>query len=197
MPSCSSPNLEHKMSRAQVEHDFFSAEESSFRPHLERRRSFREIQHAISKISPEVLKSVIASGSATKSSENGGSAAPNNSVPASPNREQILLPSLPAPNQFFQPSCGKSPETAPMTIFYNGMVCVYDVPRDTAESIFKFAKEGSLKNGGVEVHDTAAPSRKGDLLGALNGDFPITRRKSVQRFFEKRKERLISASPYY
>ncbi|GMH15093.1 hypothetical protein Nepgr_016934 [Nepenthes gracilis] len=191
------------MSGAQLELDFFRMEkQSSVRPHLDRRRSFRGIQNAISKISPGVLKSVIASGSSTyasisESPENARLPPSMNSV--SMGEQTFLPPPSPASNRLLRPLHEKSPETTPMTIFYGGKVCVYDLPRDQAERILKFATGRSFKNGVAEDQDTAAspPTEERDLLGALNGDLPIFRRKSLEGFLEKRRERLISVSPYY
>ncbi|KAI8526771.1 hypothetical protein RHMOL_Rhmol12G0022100 [Rhododendron molle] len=138
---------------------------------FDRRRSFRDIQGVISKMNPELLKSVIGSvelkSNAGKFSENGDSLALN---PSTLKHHESVFP--PA---FGGSTCGLgsfTTETTPLTIFYNGTVAVFDVPRPRAENILKLA----------------ASSR--------NGDLPIARRKSLQRFLEKRKERLNLASRY-
>ncbi|XP_030956837.1 protein TIFY 9 [Quercus lobata] len=186
------------MAKATVELDFFgmekesssSSSKSQFQKFLDRQRSIRGMQSAISKINPEVLKSVIGSGSV-----NNGSG----SVPSSPNREQILFPVLPvcsAPT--LRPSSENLSDSAPLTIFYNGTVSIFDVPRDKAETILKLAVDGTSK----AVENTLDPkiavpsSGQEQLLQTLNGDLPIARHKSLQRFLEKRKERLTSVSPY-
>ncbi|KAB2095228.1 hypothetical protein E1A91_A01G023300v1 [Gossypium mustelinum] len=188
------------MSRATVELDFFGMEKansckSQFQKFLDRRRSFRGIQGAISKMNPELIKSVIASGSTNRNPVDWRKSF---SVPSSPKEDRSTsLPSLPLLNPALRsiPS-EESPETAPLTIFYNGTVSVINVPRDKAESIFKLAVEGSSKNiESVDSSKAANPSSdQQNLLEARNGDLPIARRKSLQRFLEKRKERLTS--PY-
>ncbi|KAE8686491.1 hypothetical protein F3Y22_tig00111059pilonHSYRG00060 [Hibiscus syriacus] len=154
------------MSKASVELDFFGMEKensckSQFQKFLDRRRSFRGLQGAISKMNPQLIKSVIASGLTNPAaSENG-------------------------------------PETAPLTIFYNGTVSVFNVPRDKVESILKHAVEGVPKNFEATDSKVATPSSdEQQLLETLDGDLPIARRKSLQRFLEKRRERLTCASPY-
>ncbi|GAB4828536.1 hypothetical protein Ancab_018195 [Ancistrocladus abbreviatus] len=183
------------MSRPQVELDFFSVEKDrprQQRQHHDRRPTIRGIQNVVSKIKPEVLRSFIASGSANGSTPKSFD---NGSFVTSP---VYCLPVLGS-------TCEKT--SAPMTIFYNGAVCVFDLPPDKAESIMKLATElGRLKvkDGEADIQDnennsaavTAGQEEK-DLLGALNeADLPIMRKKSLQRFFEKRKERLTSVSPY-
>ncbi|MBA0878332.1 hypothetical protein Goshw_020177 [Gossypium schwendimanii] len=181
------------MSRATVELDFFGMEKansckSQFQKFLDRRRSFRGIQGAISKMNPELIKSVIASGSTNR---NPVDWTKSFSVPSSPKEDRsTLLPSLPVLNPALRST--PSEDSPPLTIFYNGTVSVINVPRDKAESIFKLAVEGSSKNiESVDSSKAANPSSdQQNLLEARNGDLPIARRKSLQRFLEKRKERL-------
>lgn len=190
------------MSHASVELDFFKMEKdnsskSQFQKLFDRRRSFRGIQSAISTINPEVVKTVIASGSATpcltgKSPEN---AAPTKlfSVPSSPVGNQMSFPTLPVYTPNFRPSSENSPDLTQMTIIYNGTVSVFDVSRDKAERIFKLANEGSSSK--VEADSkVASSSNQQQLIETV--DLPIARKKSLQRFLEKRKERSTSLSPY-
>ncbi|XP_062110726.1 protein TIFY 9 [Humulus lupulus] len=194
------------MARATVELDFFgmerdqSSSKSQFQKFVHRQRSFRGIQSAISKINPEVLKSVIAN---RKSDINGvqfEKSKKSFSVPSSPKSDQILFPALPVfvPNAT-RPTSENLPETAPITIFYNGSVSVFDVPRDKAESILKIAMDGSknvTESATVDPNPSPLSNDQTQLLDSLNGDLPIARRKSLQRFLEKRKERITSVSPY-
>lgn len=202
------------MSRSAVELDFFRMEkESSSKKFIDRRRSFRDIQSVISKLNPQLLKTVIASGSVdhtynnvAKSSENCNlflSSKASFSVPSTPQHEDTLVfsPALPLYSPAFGSNASGSeptPETTPMTIFYNGSVTVFDVPRHKAENIFKLAKKQVSKT----VESAADPklalssTDKTQILDNINGDLPIARRKSLQRFMEKRKERLTFVSPY-
>ncbi|KAH7836133.1 hypothetical protein Vadar_033019 [Vaccinium darrowii] len=72
--------------------------------------------------------------------------------------------------------------TTPLTIFYNGTVAVFDLPQQRAENIFKLAVSSNERS---QLQDT----RNGDHL-------PLARRKSLQRFLEKRKQRLNLTSRY-
>ncbi|CAN1137200.1 Protein TIFY 9 [Linum perenne] len=171
---------------ATVELDFFAGidnavdgtrrppSESRFHRILRRQRSHRDIQlGAISKIDPMVLKSVI-----------------NDGLCHSPPATLPLYhhtPSSPTPSE------ENATDVAPLTIFYNGSVVVFDLPRDKAESIMKLAEKGlssSLPPKSPADQELSLP------LDSVSGaDLPIARRKSLQRFLEKRKERLTTLPP--
>ncbi|XP_052184279.1 protein TIFY 9-like [Diospyros lotus] len=194
------------MPASAVEHDFFRMEKhassSATAKLFDRRRSLRDIQSVVSKLNPELLKTLIASTGSVhhspKSSENCGLFFPK-SVPSTPKLEETHFPTFPA----YTPNIGAKtcsvPESSPLTIFYNGTVVVFHVSKDKAESILKLAEE-QVSKASEETADTKlamSSTHRTQLLDSLSGDLPIARRKSLQRFLEKRKGRLNeAASPY-
>ncbi|KAK4413563.1 protein TIFY 9 [Sesamum alatum] len=165
------------MEKSGIELDFFHKEKP---PIFERRRSFRDIQGVISRMDPEVVKSVIGVGK--KSSV---------SVPSTPKETDrtALLPAVCDPT--LRLNCGYEKynddvETAPMTIFYNGLVAVFDVSPRKAQDILRVAEEERVPK--LSEHSGSNSYNQENLLESFNGDLPITRRKSLQRFLEKRKE---------
>ncbi|KAF8020899.1 hypothetical protein BT93_G1341 [Corymbia citriodora subsp. variegata] len=196
------------MSRGAVELDFLGVAEKgvaspSGGPRPQRRRtfdrlsSFRGIQSAISRINPELLKSVIAASGPAEGAARPWS--PPYSAPATPaKQDQNAAPAWPVYAPLVRPSSEThGGEVAPLTIFYGGTVAVFDLPPNKAENILKLATQGISKSTGPDspkAAATAQPVGQEQLLGI--GVLPLTRMKSLERFLEKRKERLTLASPY-
>ncbi|KAL7608219.1 protein TIFY 9 [Lactuca sativa] len=170
-----------------VEIDFFrlNAESLSAPKKLSDRR---DIQGVISKINPELLKTAIASASANMSFVGSKSG-------SSPQQSETLPVFNQDCSSVNMARCG-----APLTIFYNGTVSVFDVSPIQAENIMKLAESGSLGYKTVVestlVKPTTVSNQNPAVGGALNKDLPLSRKKSLRRFLEKRKERQVSASPY-
>ncbi|URE49094.1 HLH [Musa troglodytarum] len=151
-----------------VELDFFGIEKeiaASFRA-LDRRSPARGKQ--LSRVNPQLIRSAIAPVA----------------IPHPLAETAMFFPSMsPSPmpvlNPSFRPNWEMSKGTAPLTIFYNGEVAVFDLPKEKVEVILKLAEDGNAGNG-----------RRERSLDGLNRDsLPMARRKSLQRFFEKRKRR--------
>ncbi|XP_050371894.1 protein TIFY 9 [Argentina anserina] len=140
---------------------------SPFQKFLERGRSFRGIQAR--EMTPNLLSSeVLKSMIATRKS-----------VAATPDKAPEL------------------PKGKPMTIFYGGSVSVFDVTPDKFESIMKLAMEEKIKAARAAYRPQEPKQPKlVNVEDPLNEDLPIARRKSLERFLEKRKERLNTVSPY-
>ncbi|EMS64782.1 Protein TIFY 3A [Triticum urartu] len=97
----------------------------------------------------------------------------------------VVLPLMPGAEVPAQDdyAAGPAPEHAQMTIFYGGQVLVLDqVPADRAAELLRVAAVSGTAQGNCEAAD---------------GDLPMARKASLQRFMEKRKGRLAArALPY-
>ncbi|KAI9122812.1 hypothetical protein K1719_005701 [Acacia pycnantha] len=113
------------------------------------------------------------------------------------------------------------PNASQLTIFFNGNVCVYDgIPAEKVHEIIRIAasaaKSADMKNGIQSSFTSPIPTRPSSPQGTPNDvaspkplcfpgqkssicglqEFPIARRQSLQRFLEKRRDRLGSRAPY-
>lgn len=187
-----------------VEHDFFLIEKenslSPAPPPLRPTKSsssspFKNIQRMVSKLNPEVVKSVIASAAVGVDVDcrhsSSSSSQPGASKPTSPPVLPTPLPtnniSLTASRNFSAAEIGDMQMvSAPMTIFYNGNVTVFDVTPHQAKNILQVAQQGFSK---IRINSDPSPEPD-DLLKGLKG-VPMARRKSLEHFLEKRKERCV------
>ncbi|KAI3694133.1 hypothetical protein L1987_77094 [Smallanthus sonchifolius] len=168
-----------------VEIDFFRLRDESSPKKLSDRR---DIQGVVSKINPDLLKITIDSASANTSFM-------ENEYFSSP----LQLQTPPVTDQ----ECGGVNMTAivaPMSICFNGTVSVFDVTPNQAESIMKFAESlNSVSKNVVEpTLVLKVESNQNQTIGRVlrNNDMPMSRKRSLRRFLEKRKERHVSLTPY-
>ncbi|KAF8720602.1 hypothetical protein HU200_023671 [Digitaria exilis] len=87
---------------------------------------------------------------------------------------------------------------APLTIFYEGRVLVLeDFPADKAEELMKLAGSGSSSSTIQSKDATPVVQEKPAAKPpAVLPDLPIARKASLQRFLQKRKQRIITSEPY-
>ncbi|XP_068664378.1 protein TIFY 3-like [Aristolochia californica] len=75
-----------------------------------------------------------------------------------------------------------------LTIFYAGTVNVYDnVANDEAQAIKLLAGESSR----------AATARRVPSVREVRADVPMARKQSLNRFLERRRDRIVNVAPYF
>ncbi|XP_027102384.1 protein TIFY 5A-like [Coffea arabica] len=112
------------------------------------------------------------------------------------NLELRLLPA--AAGGFGLPDwCGKEEEEEQqMTIFYNGKVAVCDVTELQARAIISFAsREMEEKSRTLSSSsEPSSPVLQSPIYGPAAG---LSMKRSLQRFLQKRKNRIQAAFPYH
>ncbi|URE38961.1 jasmonate-zim-domain protein 10 [Musa troglodytarum] len=142
------------MSGVSVERDFLGIDSggAAKKPIMERKKSFRELHGEISKMNPDVIKSVIATSSA-----------------AAVGKRKTPLPVLSSASRSKMET---APAVAPFTIFYNGAVVVFDLPREKAENILKLVEADKF---GDLVHASKEPAVGEELDDDNNVDMMCVR----------------------
>ncbi|XP_047324593.1 protein TIFY 9 [Impatiens glandulifera] len=197
------------MARTTIDFTGFGNNVSSPKKIFNRRRSFKDIQGVISKLNPEVLKTVITSGACVEqkmnfhgkssSSEYGNLIAC--SGPSTPQTDDqhctslTLFPSLPvhSASESYNDgnNCEAISEKLPLTIFYNGSVTVFNLPKEKAENVLKFAGEEAYNCNSRYGHNNPDSSNHHHMLEEeTRYDLSMARSKSLRRFLEKRKDRI-------
>ncbi|RHN53807.1 putative transcription factor TIFY family [Medicago truncatula] len=106
----------------------------------------------------------------------------------------------------------EEPKCTQMTIFYDGKIIVFDdIPAEKVEDIMVFSSEGTTTSRNHKNNNYAfrfAQSHPSFLArnSANNSvqvpsspviyDLPMTRKASLHRFLEKRKDRIAAKAPY-
>ncbi|KAL5225673.1 hypothetical protein ABZP36_012312 [Zizania latifolia] len=115
--------------------------------------------------------------------------------------------------QLFPPRAGVQPSTrpasqerpemgtkAPLTIFYDGRVVVFDdVPAEKAMELMQLAGSESSPAPVAKAEPAPVQQMPAPVLAtqpAALPEMPIARKASLQRFLQKRKQRIVTSSPY-
>ncbi|TMW87899.1 hypothetical protein EJD97_019299 [Solanum chilense] len=109
------------------------------------------------------------------------------------NLELAILPQLGHDDSKDPVSQRVTSESEQLTIFYAGIVHVYDnISVQKAESIMNLASENCNAKEIKPTQKSQVPHH----VYKFQAELPIARRKSLKRFFEKRHNRITSKQPY-
>ncbi|CAI8617343.1 unnamed protein product [Vicia faba] len=85
----------------------------------------------------------------------------------------------------------------PFTIVYDGKVCVSDATENQARSILMLANKEMEERVRTPSGSSSEPSSPAVFTNLYSPGTSHSMKKSLQRFLEKRKNRIQEASPYH
>ncbi|KAI5385299.1 protein TIFY 5A [Lathyrus oleraceus] len=85
----------------------------------------------------------------------------------------------------------------PLTIVYDGKVCVSDATENQARSILMLANKEMEERVRTPTRSLSEPSSPAVFTNLYSPGTSLSMKKSLQRFLQKRKNRIQEASPYH